>query len=400
MSEDRKSLGELCSFDYGASLPAKVRAEGNVSVVGSAGHIGWHHTHLVTGPGIVIGRKGTVGKATWVSGDFWPIDTTYYVRPRDGVNLRWLYFLLDWIPLKSLDSATGVPGLNRNDAYRLHVRFFPREIVDQKRIADILDAIDDAIIETDAAIAKLGLIREGLTQDLLKYGILIDGSRRGPDAVQVTRIGLLPKDWEIRPIGQFAEHVGSGATPRGGKDVYTDGGVLFVRSQNVHFDGLRLDDHACISEATHNSMAGSRIFSNDVLLNITGASIGRCCAFVGYDGVANVNQHVCAIRVPNASISDALFLSACLASDIGQRQVKTLIAGGSREGLNFGHVRSIIVPWPRDEERKRIASVLTNVDGRLSHEKMARSKLKQLRDGLCDDVLTGRVSVSIWEQAK
>ena len=177
-----KTLGELCSFDYGASLPSQVREEGDVAVVGSAGQIGWHSVPLISGPGIVIGRKGTVGHATWVPGDFWPIDTTYFVRPRDGVDLRWLFFLLDWFPLKSLDSATGVPGLNRNDAYRLSVRYFPEETETQKLIADILDAIDDAILETDAVIAKHEALRLGLLDDLISIPAQV-GQAEAPDTL-------------------------------------------------------------------------------------------------------------------------------------------------------------------------------------------------------------------------
>lgn len=193
--------------------------------------------------------------------------------------------------------------------------------------------------------------------------------------------------------------MGSGATPRGGKDVYVDDGVLFVRSQNVHFDGLRLDDRTFITPDTHKAMSGSEIFENDVLLNITGASIGRCCAFLDYNGPANVNQHVCAIRVPRATRADAIYLSACLSADIGQRQIRTLLAGGSREGLNFGHVRSMVVPWPDAQERARIAGTLEAIDSRITEEKSAVSKLEALRLGLRDDLLTGRKPVVAIREA-
>lgn len=190
---EEKTLGELCSFVYGASLPSQTRREGNVAVVGSAGQVGWHNARLVPGPGIVIGRKGTVGHATWVAPDFWPIDTTYFVEPRSGIDLRWLFFLLDWLPLKSLDSATGVPGLNRNDAYRLPINYFPAEIDTQKLIANILDAIDDAVVETDAVIEKLNLVREGLVHDVLTFGIREDGSRRGREAATRDSVGASPQ---------------------------------------------------------------------------------------------------------------------------------------------------------------------------------------------------------------
>lgn len=94
-----------------------------------------------------------------------------------------------------------------------------------------------------------------------------------------------------------------------------DDGIPLLRSQNVHFDGLRLDDVAFISEDTHDEMAGSRLKPRDVLLNITGASIGRC-TFVPDDfREGNVNQHVCIIR-GNHRI-DHRFLAAFLSSPMG-----------------------------------------------------------------------------------
>jgi type I restriction enzyme S subunit len=122
----------------------------------------------------------------------------------------------------------------------------------------------------------------------------------------------LPPDWQVLRLGDLAERVGSGVTPTGGSEVYTPSGVTFIRSQNVTNSGLLLDDVAYIDLPTHQRMRASAVFPNDVLLNITGASIGRCCAVPADFGEANVNQHVCAIRIPEATAHDAKVLSALL----------------------------------------------------------------------------------------
>jgi type I restriction enzyme S subunit len=118
-----------------------------------------------------------------------------------------------------------------------------------------------------------------------------------------------PADWDTRTIGDIACHVGSGITPTGGSSVYSKTGITFIRSQNVTFKGLQLNDVAFIEPKIHQQMARSEIFPHDVLLNITGASIGRCCFVPDGFGIANVNQHVCAIRLPQPSHEDAVFLS-------------------------------------------------------------------------------------------
>jgi type I restriction enzyme S subunit len=197
-----------------------------------------------------------------------------------------------------------------------------------------------------------------------------------------------PEDWDAKTIGDIACHVGSGATPTGGSSVYSKTGITFIRSQNVTFKGLLLDDVAFIEPSIHRQMARSEIFPHDVLLNITGASIGRCC-YVPYGfGIANVNQHVCAIRLPKPSHEDAVFLAGVLTSHIGQSQIDRLNAGGNREGLNYQQVRSFSVPWPMPEERKRIAAILEEVDEAIAKTEAVIAKLRQVRAGLLHDLLT------------
>jgi len=119
-------------------------------------------------------------------------------------------------------------------------------------------------------------------------------------------IGEIPEHWKISKLKFKLKKIGSGVTPKGGSEVYADEGVMFLRSQNIHFEGLYLDDVVRITPQTHSEMSGSRVQLNDVLLNITGGSIGRCCV-VNIDEEFNVNQHVCILR-PTPSI-DSLFYS-------------------------------------------------------------------------------------------
>jgi type I restriction enzyme S subunit len=144
-------------------------------------------------------------------------------------------------------------------------------------------------------------------------------------------------------------------------------------------------------------MRRSEIFPHDVLINITGASIGRCCPVPANLGEANVNQHVCAIRFHNPNREDAIFLSVVLASYIGQSQIKRLNAGSNREGINYQQLRAIVVPWPAEREREQIAILFSTHDARLHTEEAYCDKLKQLKKGLMRDLLTGRVRVQAEE---
>jgi type I restriction enzyme, S subunit len=269
---------------------------------------------------------------------------------------------------------------------------------EQCTIAAILDNIDQTIRQTEATIAKLRQVKAGMLHNLLTRGLDEKGGLRDPishpEQFKDSPLGKIPKVWNVTKIGEIASHVGSGATPSGGSDVYIKNGVLFLRSQNITFDDLLLAEVAFIPEKIHRGMKRSEIFENDVLLNITGASIGRCCVFRGWKGTANVNQHVCSIRLSENSKGRSNFLAAYLASSAGQNQIFRFNAGSNREGLNFQQIRSIELAWPTtDIEFDNIMKSIYSIKERLSSEDRRLRKLKTLKHGLMHDLLTGRVRV-------
>lgn len=118
-------LKEIVLFEYGKKLPKNARRQGNIPVMGSNGEVGFHDDYYVEGPTIIIGRKGSAGKVTFQKNNCFPIDTTFYVKNLSPYPLRMIYFLLLTLPLSELanSKSTGVPGLNRNDAYNLRVPY-------------------------------------------------------------------------------------------------------------------------------------------------------------------------------------------------------------------------------------------------------------------------------------
>lgn len=151
--------------------------------------------------------------------------------------------------------------------------------------------------------------------------------------------------WPTVPLKYLVSKIGSGKTPKGGAEVYTSSGVMLLRSQNVHFDGLRLDDVVHIDETMDEDMASTRVQPNDVLLNITGASIGRCTVVPNEFEAANVNQHVCIIRPKPQRLLPA-YLNLVLQSPTIQNEIRFGENGSSREGLNFEQVGAFEIPAP------------------------------------------------------
>jgi type I restriction enzyme S subunit len=203
--------------------------------------------------------------------------------------------------------------------------------------------------------------------------------------------------WESTALSQVTTRIGSGSTPRGGASVYRNAGRPFVRSQNVVWGALHLADLAHIDEATHRSMLGSEISAGDVLLNITGASIGRAAVATSQVAGGNVNQHVCEIRL-DRSVMDPTFVCACLLSEFGQKQIGMFQAGGNREGLNFQQVGALVVPKPTLVEQLRIAEILADADRYEASLQAVVSKKEDMLRGLLQQLLTGKSRLLYFDE--
>lgn len=202
-----------------------------------------------------------------------------------------------------------------------------------------------------------------------------------------TKLGWLPDDWELHKLGKLVLKIGSGITPKGGESVYKTNGRPFVRSQNVGWGVFILEDIAFIDEKTHNSFPSTEIKEKDVLLNITGASIGRCAVADKRIAKGNVNQHVCIIR-PNGTL-EPFFLSSFILSKKGQNLIDSFQAGGNRQGLNFEQIRSFWVPLPPLHEQLKIAQIFNTWDWAITKTEQLIAKKQERKKGLMQQLLTG-----------
>ena len=182
-------------------------------------------------------------------------------------------------------------------------------------------------------------------------------------------------DVKFARLREHVSKIGSGKTPKGGASSYQATGIPLIRSQNVLCGTLNLNDVAFISSDTHAQMSGSAVKGKDVLLNITGASIGRSCVAPDSLKEANVNQHVCIIRTKDTLEPHSL--SAFLNSHQGQKQIWSFQGGGSREGLNFEQIGRFRIPVFSLPEQRKIAEILRTWDeaiGKLEALKAAKER--------------------------
>lgn len=188
----------------------------------------------------------------------------------------------------------------------------------------------------------------------------------------------LPQSWLWTRLGDICSKTGSGSTPRGGKSVYQTKGIPFLRSQNVHDCGLQLDDVAYISAETHERMAGTAVRPNDLLLNITGGSIGRCCIVSGALGEANVSQHVAIIRVAADGVQRYLHL--LIRSPYFQQFVIGEQTGAGRGGLPKNRMDRIPVALPPLPEQQRIVARVDELMALCDKLEAAQTERENRRD--------------------
>ena len=131
------ALGQICTLEYGKALPEKKRVVGEFPVLGSNGIVGYHNEFIAQAPTIIIGRKGSAGKVTYIEKNCFPIDTTFYVRLNKDCDTKFLYFVLRELNLDNQQVGIGVPGINRSNVYKIKIPLPPLET--QKEIVAFVE---------------------------------------------------------------------------------------------------------------------------------------------------------------------------------------------------------------------------------------------------------------------
>lgn len=195
-------------------------------------------------------------------------------------------------------------------------------------------------------------------------------------------------NWAEARLGPLTMKVGSGITPRGGQSVYVVRGVPFLRSQNVRRGALDLSDVAHITREQHAAMSSTHVQPGDVLLNISGASIGRSCVVPDSFSEGNVNQHVCIIRC-NGELNPR-YLCEYLNSWHGQRLIWRSQAGGNREGLNYDQIRKFRIPLPPRHEQDELVAMFSTWELAIHQTEKLIAARRRLKQGLMQQLLTGQ----------
>ncbi|OWW45883.1 hypothetical protein F522_09275 [Enterococcus hirae 81-15-F4] len=328
---------------------------------------------------IVINSMNILAGAVGISNYTGAVSPVYYTlySSSSSVNIKYYYYLfLTETFQKSLlglgngimmkESANGKLNtirmrisMDKLASLYLPILSYQEQERIVKRIDSFVKRIDAIISETQQSINELKKYKQALITETVTKGL--DKNVEMKDS-GIEWIGKISSTFQLPKLGSVTLKIGSGKTPSGGESVYVPEGILFLRSQNIYDEGLEISSPRFISEEIDEQMSGTRVMQGDVLLNITGGSIGRSTVYT-LNQPANVNQHVCIIRTSEETLLPE-WLNLCLMSNIGKQSVLFFQTGGNREGLNFADISKIRIPLPTLSTQKEIIRYLS---GKLQH---------------------------------
>ena len=301
-------LGEVITLQRGFDLPSRDRKPGTVPILSSSGITDHHSEAKVPGPGVVTGRYGTIGQVFLIKEDFWPLNTTLWVKDFHGNDPRWASYLLRTIDFMSCNDKSSVPGVNRNDLHRILVLLPPLD--EQRTIAGVLGALDDKIAQNRRTARTLDRLARAIFRawfvDFEPVKAKAAGASSFPSMPQPvfdalptrfadSEIGHLPEGWKVKAIGDVVTTKGGG-TPNTKNPEYWDGGEhcwATPKDMSRLSHPVLLDTERRITDVAVNSISSGMLPVGTVLMSSR--------APVGYLGIA---------RVPTA-INQGFIAMAC-----------------------------------------------------------------------------------------
>nr|WP_236956093.1 restriction endonuclease subunit S [Marinobacter nauticus] len=270
--------------------------------------------------------------------------------------------------------------------------FTTEQSIDKLKQTILQLAVMGRLVEQDAGDESAATLLQSIENqkgELIKSGA-IKHSKPLPPVSQEDHPFRLPNGWGCHRLGGLVTKLGSGSTPRGGQRAYVDDGIPFLRSQNVWNEGLRLEDIVYISEDTHARMSNTVVYPKDILLNITGASLGRSTIFPDHIPEANVSQHVTIIRLIEPAMTS--FVHLCIQSPLIQSLVWGRQVGMAIEGLSKKVLERFEMPIPPLEEQHRIVQKVDELMALCDQLKERLNQASETRNQLAEAVVEGALN--------
>jgi len=392
------ALGDVIMLQRGHDLPIQDRKPGEIPVVTSAGISGTHSEPKAKAPGVVMGRYGTLGEIYYLREDYWPHNTTLYVKDFKGNDPHYIYYLLKTLDFTAHNDKTSVPGLNRNHLHTIRVKF-TFDVAEQRAIAHILGSLDDKIelnrrmnatleesaralfkswfVDFDPVRAKM----EGRQPE----GIDSETAALFPDRLVESALGLIPEGWRVGTIGSLGTIVTGKTPPTQNKNLF-DGEILFIRIPDMHNHVFTLETAITLSQA------GSAYQKNYLL-----PAFSVCVSCIATPGIVSLtvvpshtNQQINSIICNNeASPFYVYFVASGLHDEIVARG-----SGGSATlNLNKSEFSKLLISFPMKPALLAFHDIVKPIFYKILALQYESISLAVTRDALLPKLLSGEVRV-------
>lgn len=375
-------LGDIITLQRGFDLPESQRKDGDVPVIASTGIVGFHSEKRVDAPGVVIGRSGSIGGGQYIADDFWPLNTTLWVRDFKGHHPRFVFYLLRNIDFTPFNAGVGVPTLNRNHLDSLAVPLFGAD--SERRIADILSAYED-LLENN--LRCMALLEEAAQQLYREWFVRL----RFPGHEHTRITNGVPEGWERRTFGEACSSLEDGdwieTRDQGGDDyrllqISNIGINEFVETGNFRY----------ITEQTFKQLNCRELLPGHILIARMPKPIGRAWLVtkMPWRMVTAVDA---AIATANEALADAYFLTYHLNSPPSLDHCERRAGGATRPRVARRELAALplLIPPRRLQEHFREFAEPLNQQRAIIYRQ--NEKLRAARDLLLPRLMSGHIAV-------
>lgn len=341
-------LGAVATLQRGYDLPHRRRELGTVPIITSSGFGDTHSEARVSGPGVVTGRYGTIGQVYLVEEDFWPLNTTLYVRDFHGNDPFFVAYLLRTIDFHTHSGKSGVPGVNRNDLHELTVKLPP--LAEQRAIATALSDVDAMLAKLEALVAKKRDLKVAATQQLL---------------TGQTRLPGFSAKWEVKRLGELLSY---------------EQPTKYLVSSSEYSDA----NDVPVLTAGKTFVLGYTDETAGVFDNLP---------VIIFDDFTTANKYV---NFPFKAKSSAMKLLKARTPSVNLRLVYEIMQLikfqlGDHKRYWISEYQKLEVKIPDEDEQTAIAAVLSDMDAELAALEARRDKTRAVKQGMMQELLTGKI---------
>jgi type I restriction enzyme S subunit len=394
------TLGEVIELKRGYDLPQKDRAPGNVPLVSSSGITDRHSVAIAKGPGVVTGRYGTLGQVFYIREDFWPLNTTLYVRDFKGNDPKFISYFLRSLDFQAYSDKAAVPGLNRNHLHQAQVRL-PVDVTHQRAIAGVLGALDDKIEQNRRTARALERLARAIFRawfvDFEAVKAKSAGATGFPSMPQPvfdtlpTRFvdsanGPVPEGWEVKPIAAIATFLNGLALqkypPRG------DGEDLRV----IKIAELRKGSAEGADWASSDVPEQYVINDGDLLFSWSGTLEAK----FWFGGKGALNQHLFKVH---SSYFPSWFCFLWIRQHLPWFRAIAASKATTMGHIKRGHLQEARVVVPPNQVLREADEVIGSIYDLYAYIMIESRNLAEMRDYLLPRLLSGEVRVREAERA-